>query len=47
MEAECESAAGASAIVTMNTRDFVAAAVFGIGVWLPGALVARLRDLEA
>lgn len=37
MVLECAVEAGASAIVTMNTRDFLAAAAFGIDVVKPGA----------
>ena len=47
MVLECAVEAGASAIVTMNTRDFLAAAAFGIEVVKPGALVAALKESEA
>jgi len=47
MVLECAVEAGASAIVTMNTRDFLAAAAFGIDVVKPGALVAALKEREA
>jgi putative PIN family toxin of toxin-antitoxin system len=47
MVLECAVEAGASAIVTMNTRDFLAAAAFGIDVVKPGALVAALKEKEA
>ena len=47
MVLECAVEAGAYAIVTMNTRDLLAAAAFGIDVVRPGALVAALQEREA
>jgi len=47
MVLECTVEAGASAIVTMNTRDLLAAAAFGIDVLKPGAVVAALKEREA
>lgn len=47
MALECAVETGASAIVTMNTREFLAAAAFGVGVLKPGGLVAALQEREA
>ena len=40
---ECAIEANASAIVTMNTRDFAGARQYGVNVLRPGELVAELR----
>lgn len=47
MALECAVETGASAIVTMNTREFLAAAAFGVGVLKPGGLVAALQERDA
>lgn len=43
MVLECAVQAGADAIVTMNTRDFAAAAIYRVEAILPGAALARWR----